>query len=166
MKRSKADVETLIAELEFDRAQLGLLFETNSRAQSRILHGAKEDLDYAALGYTLHNLYGVIENACFRIAKFFENGLSPTSWHRDLLDRMLLTISAIRPAFFERDEHALLDELRALRHVFRNFYSRPLDTDRLLLLQNKVPLIQTAVFSAFDRYHTFLNTLKDSIEAS
>ena len=131
MKRNREDVERLMAELEWDRQQLGELVVLNRRGAGRIASGATDELDYAALGYSIHNLYGVMENACFRIAKFFENGLSPQSWHRELLERMLLEIPDLRPAFLSRQEFLLLDELRGFRHVFRNLYSRPVDPERL-----------------------------------
>jgi hypothetical protein len=49
----------------------------NARAAERIREGSTDTLDYSALGYTIHNIYGLIENACLRIAKFFENGFRP-----------------------------------------------------------------------------------------
>ena len=164
MKRNKTDIDRLIAELELDRAQLIPVADSNRRAAQRLENGATEDLDYAALGYTLHNLYGVMENACWRIAKFFENGLSSSNWHRELLDRMLLSIPGLRPALLTKDQYDLIDELRAFRHVFRNMYSRPLDTERLLLLQGKVPKIVQGFSEALSRYQEFLVSLRASVE--
>lgn len=159
MKRSREDVERLMAELTWDRDQLAGLVLTNQRGFARISAGAQDDLDYSALGYTIHNLYGVMENACFRIAKFFENGLSTHSWHRELLERMLLEIPDLRPAFFTEKEYSLVDQLRAFRHVFRNLYSRPLDPERVLFLQQRVPSITAAFLAALERYLPFLETL-------
>ena len=92
MKKTRADVARLVAELLLDSATMDELSALNERAAERIRAGATDDLDYAALGYTMHNIYGVIENACLRISKFFENGLSTDGWHKDLLNRMLLDI--------------------------------------------------------------------------
>ncbi|MCA1949980.1 MAG: hypothetical protein LDL24_05390 [Treponema sp.] len=55
-----------------------------------------------ALGYTIHNIYGVMENACLRIARFFENGLNQNSWHRELLDRMIIEIPGVRQALLTK----------------------------------------------------------------
>lgn len=164
MKREREDFERLIAELQWDREQLVSLAEMNQRALARIEAGAQDELDYSALGYTIHNLYGVMENACFRIAKFFENGLSNHSWHRELLERMLLEIPDLRPAFFTRQEYLLVDQLRAFRHVFRNLYSRPIDPERIHLLQHRVPSILAAFHSALNRYLPLLQGLSERVE--
>ena len=81
MKRTQVDVDRLIGELRLDCSQIKEQARTNDRAYSRILNGATDSLDYSALGYTIHNLYGIMENACLRISKFFENGLLKESWH-------------------------------------------------------------------------------------
>jgi hypothetical protein len=138
MIRMKSDFARLEAELGADMEDLGRCLEKNRRAMQRVEHGACDDLDYAALGYTIHALYGVIENYCFRIAKFFENSVDPSSWHRELLQRMGLTILGVRPALFDKPTLLLLDELRAFRHLFRNLYARDFDPPRLLAVQAKV----------------------------
>lgn len=163
MKRDREAIDTLQAELRWDLDQIPDLIRGNLKAHERIRAGATDQLDYAALGYTLHNLYGVMENACYRIAKFFENGLSASSWHRDLLERMRLEIPDLRPAFLSKEEFLLLDELRAFRHVFRNLYNRPLDPQRLELVQAKVGTTHTTFIAAVDRYLDFLEALKGSL---
>lgn len=164
VKRAHADVDRLVAELMLDSATIDELCAQNERAAERIDRGASDDLDYAALGYTIHNIYGVIENACYRISKFFENGLSADSWHKDLLNRMLLDIPGTRPAFFTRNEFLILDDLRAFRHVFRNLYGRPLDRERLQSLQKKTKAAIPMFRDAVRRYAEFLKRLGDSIE--
>ncbi|TVQ19192.1 MAG: antitoxin [Spirochaetaceae bacterium] len=138
MKRSRSDFERLLAELNTDVRDLNLVVAENARAWKRIEHGATDSLDWAALGYTIHNVYGVMENYCVRVAKFFENGLEGESWHRELLRRMTLDIPTIRPALLTEETCALVDELRSFRHLFRNLYARPLDPDRTRLVQGKV----------------------------
>jgi hypothetical protein len=164
VKRTQADVDRLTAELRLDCSQLDDLTEMNERATERIRMGSIDMLDYSALGYTIHNIYGLIENACFRIAKFFENGLSPDAWHKELLNRMLLDIPGIRPAFFTREEFLVMDELRGFRHVFRNLYSRPLDRVRLESLQEKMPMAIRMFKESVVRYSVFLGRMRESIE--
>ena len=164
MKRTKSDVGRLIAELRLDSEALDDLGTTNARAQKRIEKGASDSLDYAALGYTIHNVYGVMENACLRIAKFFENGLSADSWHKDLLRRMLLDIPGTRPALLSDEAHALLDDLRGFRHIFRNLYNRPLDVDKLLLVQGKVGRAIKLFQEALKQFEAFLAELQSGIE--
>lgn len=164
MKRTSADIDRLTAELLLDGDILDELLATNERAHLRVLNGASDSLDFAALGYTIHNIYGVMENACLRISKFFENGLPPEAWHRELLNRMLLDLPKTRPAFLDRDSYLVIDELRGFRHVFRNLYNRPLDPDRLSLLQKKVPIAIGLFKEAIERYEAFLSNLKVSLE--
>ncbi len=164
MKRTSLDVERLLAELRLDRTAALEIFATNTRARERIDHGAVDQLDYLALGCTIHNLYGVIENACLRVSSFFENGLPAESWHRELLNRMMLDIPTVRPAFFQQNELVLIDDLRAFRHVFRNLYNRPVDLDKLSLLERKVPAAVEAFCRAFTRYEEFLSGLSSRLD--
>ena len=163
MKRSPDDVQGLIAELRNDLSQIGQLSDTNNRAAERIAAGADDYLDYAALGYTIHNIYAVMENACLRVAKFFENNLSDSSWHKDLLERMRLTIEGVRPALLDEETYLLLDELRAFRHVFRTLYARPIDQDKIRLVQKKVPAATERFIHAAETYITELRRLHDTL---
>ena len=61
MRRSRIDFERLLAELSSDVRDLDLVVAENARAWERIEHGATDRLDWAALGYTIHNIYGVME---------------------------------------------------------------------------------------------------------
>ena len=79
MKRTGDDIERLRAELKSDAEQIELLYSSNRKAEERIQAGADDYLDYAALGYTIHNLFSLMENSCFRIAKFFENHMGANS---------------------------------------------------------------------------------------
>jgi len=146
-----------------DAQNLREQFAINTRANERINHGADDDLDYMALGYTIHNLYGIMENACLRIARFFENGLPSNFWHKELLERMRLEIPTIRRAFLSKEEFVALDELRAFRHVFRNLYNKPIDRGRLTALQQKVPSAVQLFLTALDRYDRFLAELQEQL---
>jgi|JFJP01.2.fsa_nt_gi hypothetical protein len=139
MKKTEGSLALLIAELEADLSALSDLQEANTRAKNRLDAGAAEDLDYAALGYTLHNIYNLAENAFFRIAKHFENNMSAETWHKDLIQRMTLTIEGIRPAVLDQHSADLLDDLRSFRHVFRNMYRKKLDSKKLLALEADLP---------------------------
>jgi hypothetical protein len=134
----KKDYETLIAEPSKDRSVLDSLLSENARAWKRILAGATDSLDYAALAYTLHNVYCLLENYLLRIAKFFENNLDPETWHRDLVRRMSVEIRGVRPAFMDDSLARDIDELRAFRHVFGNLYQTPLRPERVHELQGRL----------------------------
>jgi hypothetical protein len=164
MRRRKSDFDRLIAELEADARDIRSLVEENRRALARVEQDAVDRLDWAALGYTIHNLYGVMENYCLRIAKFFENGLDRESWHKDLLRRMTLTVGDLRPAFIDDEAFLLLDELRSFRHVFRNLYARPLDPERVRLVQAKVKPASEAFLAAHEAYTLKLEVIARELE--
>jgi len=152
MRRSRSDFERLIAELQSDVRDLNLVVAENARAWERIEHGGTDRLDWAALGYTIHNVYGVMESYCLRVAKFFENGLEGESCHRELLRRMTLEIPTLRPALLSAETYLLVDELRSFRRLFRNLYARPLDPDRTRLVQAKVGPAASAFTAAHAKF--------------
>jgi hypothetical protein len=55
-------VPVLTGDLEKDVSQLDSLLAENKKAEARIAAGAIDSLDYAALGYTIHNIYCLMEN--------------------------------------------------------------------------------------------------------
>lgn len=139
MKNSKTAYFTLIAELEGDLTLLNELFDKNRIMTEKIEKSLPDEFDYAALGYTIHNIYNLYENYFLRIAKFFENNLGSSAWHKELVDRMALQIEGMRPALLNRDELFLFHELRGFRHLFRNIYQSSLDVEKLLVINKKVP---------------------------
>lgn len=155
----ETDRALLIAELEGDLEALPELLEINSKSMERISAGATEELDYAALGYTLHNLYNLMENSFFRIAKHFENDLGTEGWHKELLHRMTLSIDGIRPRVIDGKTAEQIDELRAFRHVFRNMYRKSLDPEKLLLLQKRLPGIVSSWKTAVGDFINLLKTI-------
>jgi hypothetical protein len=159
MQHRRTDFERLIAELAADAQDLRGLVVENTRALGRIQLGANDSLDWSALGYTIHNIYGVIENYCLRIAKFFENGIAQDWWHKELLRRMTLSIGDLRPALLDNEALLLIDELRSFRHLFRNLYARPLDPERMRLVQAKVKPATEAFLKAHEVYVLKLSTI-------
>jgi hypothetical protein len=159
------DFERLNAELESDVRDLSLVLAENVRAWQRIENGATDRLDWAALGYTIHNIYGVMENYCLRVAKFFENGLEGPAWHKDLLHRMTLAIGDVRPALLTDDAFYLVDELRSFRHLFRNLYARPLDPERTRLMQSRVAPAVEAFQAAHRTFSADLREIARGVES-
>lgn len=162
MKKTEASgILTLIAELEKDSETLERLVKENDRAAERIAGGADEGLDYAALGYTIHNIYCLMENYFLRVAKTFENQILADSWHKDLIRRMTLTIEGIRPALLDEETAEDIDELRSFRHVFRNLYQSGIKPNKVMEIQRKLP----AVLAMFGKCHrSFLRKLRTLVK--
>lgn len=137
--RSAETLRTLKAELKADAVELVQLYSKYERMHQKLFRVVPDEFDYAALAYTIVNLYNLLENYFLRIAKTFENNLDPTSWHKHLLQRMSLDIEGLRPAFFTPQDYPFFDKLRAFRHIFRHIYQRELNVAQLLELDQTVP---------------------------
>lgn len=161
---TRADLNRLIAELQMEAELISELQGKNEKAKSRIDKGAQDELDWAALGYTIHNIYNALENYCIRIAKYFENSLNGEAWHKDLINRMTLDVQDVRPALFDRETAKLIQELRAFRHVFRNVYQSELDPEKTALVQKKVGPALHNFFDSHNKYIKKLIEIRENIE--
>jgi len=114
--------------------------------------------DKIIIGYYLHNFYNGCENIFKQITLFFENDLSPDSWHKDLLKRMKLNINGFRPAVINENLFSLLNDFRTFRHIFRYTYSFELRWDKMKLVADKFD-------ETWNEFHnhiiSFLNKLND-----
>ena len=94
--------------------------------------------DRGAIGYLLHGFYNGCENIFRSIARFFENDLGPTSWHKDLLKRMRMEIPGYRPKVIDDELYIVLDDFRGFRHKFRHAYAFELDWEREQIVARKL----------------------------
>ena len=78
---------------------------------------------------------------------------------------MALEIDGVRPALLSKKDVALIDELRAFRHVFRHIYQSELDVEKLLLVDSRAPKAVAAFRSAHDNFlenlHGLISLLQD-----
>ena len=121
---------TLFKEMSDDCA---VAVEAFATAQTRF----REDTPAAMEGcaFQLTRMFNVIEQMSLRVAKAFENNIDDEKgWHAQLIQRMTLSISGVRPALFSGELAHELHELRMFRHVFHHAYNLRLDPDKLRLL--------------------------------
>ena len=161
---AKGDLLRLRAELDADMELLESHANQNARAMQRIENGADDELDYAALGYTVHNLYSIIENYALRIAKTFENSLGDSSWHRELIYRMTLEIPQTRPRVWSRELSRDIDELRRFRHAFRHIYDSKVEPDKLMVAQSRVPRVLSGICDAHAEFQAKLSALIEELD--
>ena len=102
-----------------DLAQIDRLYEALG---SPDLKESSPQEDLIVVSYRLHSLYTALENIFRNIANAFENQVSQESWHREVLQRMRLDLTPLRPAVIDAEAYEKLDELRRFRHVFRTMY--------------------------------------------
>ncbi len=153
------DFLRLKAELTTGSSLLQSLLAKNRRATERASLSDEDEFAWAAVGYTIHNVYCLFENYFLRISKFFENGLDPSTWHAQLVERMTLEIPGLRPALFDRAFARRIDELRRFRHAFRNLYQTELDPDRVRILNETLPRLVVDFSSFHDRFQAALDFL-------
>jgi ribonuclease HepT-like protein len=112
------------------------------------------------VAYRLHGLYSAFENVFRNIAGAFENHFDPSSWHRQVLQRMRLDLSPVRPAVIDDEAYEKLDELVRFRHLFRTGYGLRLDASRLELVVQKALELKSIYRPQIERFLEFLRTLQ------
>jgi hypothetical protein len=115
------------------------------------------------VAFHLHALYTAVENIFRNIAKTFENTLDDTAgWHTELLRRMRLDLSPVRPAVIDGATYEALDELRGFRHVFRSVYRLRLDARRLSIVLEFAWGMRQQLAARIDEFLAFVRGLRDS----
>jgi uncharacterized protein YutE (UPF0331/DUF86 family) len=110
------------------------------------------------VAYRLYSLYSAFENIFRNIAKTFENHLDPSSWYRQILKRMRLDLSPVRPAVIDEEAYEKLDELVRFRHLFRTGYGIRLDSQRLQLVVQKALELRSIYPQQIARFMDFLRS--------
>ena len=112
------------------------------------------------VAYRLHSLYSAFENIFRTIASAFENQVDQAGWHRQLLERMRLDLTPIRPAVIDSEIYDKLDEMLRFRHVFRTLYGYTLDPLRLQIMLRKALELKPLYQSQIERFLQFLRQLE------
>ncbi len=155
---------TLIQELNGDISKMERLKATNTRAWARIENGSTDVLDYGALAFTIHTIYGVLENYFLRISKFFENSLPSDSWHRTLVERMALDIPGVRPALMaDRDLTSMILELLRFRQKFRNLYGEDLVPEKTAAVQGTLSRVLDVMPDVHSEFASKLSEIANSL---
>ena len=112
------------------------------------------------IAYRLHSLYMAFENIFRHIADTFENHVSRESWHSEILQRMRLDLTPLRPAVIDAKAYEKLDELRRFRHVFRTMYGLDLDPLRLQVVLRRALDLKPLYRGQIERFLTFLQKIE------
>ena len=123
-------INVLIAKVSSELAKLKKL---KAQHDSDFPQNPEKEPSYtqkAAIGYNLHNFYNGCENIFRNISEYYENNLSGSRFHKDLLERMTFDIPKIRPRIISDALFDPLSEFLAFRHKFRHMYSFELNWER------------------------------------
>ena len=134
------NIELLKADIADELAKIDLVAKEFRRVEDKLDLPPERvpNYDRGAVGYLLHNFYNGCENIFRSIARFFENDLGPSTWHKDLLKRMKMEISGYRPRVIDNELYRLLDDFRAFRHKFRHTYGFELDWEKEQIVARKL----------------------------
>jgi hypothetical protein len=159
----KHNIELLKADIKDELEKLKRLEKEFEGIKDKIELNAKDIgyYDRGAIGYLLHNFYNGCENIFKLIARFFENDIETSTWHRDLLKRMKLEVAGYRPRVIDDPLYILLDDFRAFRHKFRNTYAYELDWEREQLVARRFFKTSSMLKK---QIHSFIKSL-DKIES-
>ena len=149
-------IQILKADITADLVAIAEIYQALKRSGTE-LH---EESQRIVTAYYLHNLYCAFESIFQRIATVFGNHLSERAgWHADLLRRMTLDISDLRPRVLSQPAYDALDELRRFRHVFRSAYRLNLDAERLDLVCRKAQALERLYQVDFEHFLAFLDDM-------
>ncbi len=117
-----SDIDRDLGVAETNAAQAGERAASLRSGSAALSADSVLDREYA-IGVMLHNAYGAMESALERLILAVDGGL-PTGPgdHTDLLRRAGAPIPGLRPEMITAETEALLQRLRAFRHVFRHAY--------------------------------------------
>jgi hypothetical protein len=111
-----------------------------------------------SLGYQLHNLYSACEDLFEIVTESFENHLdNGGGYHIEILKRMKIEITGVRPRAISEATFNLLDSLRGFRHVFRHAYGTSLDRRKIDIVLEDARLLRKSLRREFA---AFLESLK------
>lgn len=130
----KAKLAILEAELSKQRQEIDKIYAKIEERRSKI----NNETGIESLAYQLHNLYCAYEDLFKIVATTFENNIEEgTTWHKELIRRMTISIKGIRPNLICEESMNLLSELRSFRHFFRHAYGYELDPKKVKLVLEK-----------------------------
>jgi hypothetical protein len=143
------------------RADLGAIGELYESLGTPDLAAPVSEEQLIVVAYRLHSLYSAFENIFRNIATAFEDDLRDrTSWHRELLLRMKLDLSPIRPAVIDEEAYVKLDEMLRFRHFFRTAYGVPLDAARLSLALREALQLRSLYRKQIENFLRFIQSLE------
>lgn len=105
--------------------------------------------------------YTCLETCFLRISQFFENHLSTSRWHADLLEKMTLRIEGTREAVVSDASAAALLELMKFRHFRRYYFEMEYDWDKLDYLQKVFGRLRNSIPDELAAFQLFLRDIAE-----
>ena len=122
-------------------------------------HMGRKNASAIVVAELMVDYYTCLETCFLRISQFFENHLSDSHWHADLLEKMTLRIEGTRDAVISDATASALTELMKYRHFRRYYFELEYDWDKLDYLQKVYARVREAVPAELATFQTFLHAL-------
>ena len=154
----KSEAAILKSEILRDMEKLEHLFEKFASSFDKY----KKQKEYAYLvesAFYVNQVYTGFERIFQNIAAYFENNVDEKSWHKSLLDRMVLDIENIRPPVISESNYRHLDELRAFRHFFRHTYDFDLEEEKFSIVASKARELRKGYKADLEKFLQFIRDL-------
>ncbi len=120
----------------------------------------KGNASAALLADIFVSFYTCCETIFMRITQFFENSLDKKQWHKDLLNRMTLEISGVRPSVLRNETSLVLDDFLRFRHFKRYYFEFNYDWDRIEFLKKKYQKVIPLVKKDLEDFYEFIEKVK------
>ncbi len=108
----------------------------------------------------LTDVYTCLETLFLRISQYFENNLTSSRWHADLLQKMTLRLEGIREPVISDETYYLLNELLKFRHFRRYYFEFEYDWDKLDFLLKKYEQLRERISGELQAFDDFLENVK------
>lgn len=147
----------IASKLENELASLDKIHSSFTSFRESVGDEPANELELRLFGSFLHDFYTCIERV-FREIAVGVDGEEPTgqSWHKRLLDQMLLNIPGVRPSIISASLVPRLNDYLRFRHVFRNVYGFDLQWDKLSSLVKDHDEIYSDITSSIRSFIQFL----------
>ncbi len=124
-----------------------------------------DDGYWDGVALNLHGFYNGLERIFEDIARTVDvNVPSGPAWHQDLLRRMSIAISDLRPAVIRSETRRCLDEYRDFRHIVRHVYAFNLRPLRVQELANESRACYGSVSRDLNEFIDFLERMAQADE--
>jgi hypothetical protein len=120
---------------------------------------AERQYDLILMAEVFVDFYTCLETGFIRISKFFENNLDSSRRHSHLLEKMTISIPAVRQRVIGDKTYSLLLEFLRFRHFRRYYFEFNYDRDRIEFLEKKFVELMTIIKKDLLEFVGFLERL-------
>ncbi len=161
MKDLKSNIAVLIAQANntIEIMEQNWKFYTSFKEKEYVILG-RTTVSAMVLSQIFVDFYTCIETFLFRVSQQFENNLRKEQWHKELLNKMSLTIPKIRPALISKQTELMLSEILRFRHFKRYYFDFDYDWDKLDLIENKYQQANSLILHDISQFTLFLEEIQ------